>query len=52
MENKKKETFLQKPVTEKLKSWLTIPSQETRETPQNMQERSKCVRLQKLIGGL
>ena len=31
--------LLQKPVTEKLKSWLTIPYKETRKNPQNMQER-------------
>ena len=49
MENKK--YFLQKTVKEKLKGWLKIPYKETRKNPQNMQELSKCVRLEKLIGG-
>ena len=43
----KQKTILQKSVTEKLKSWLTIPK-----NTQNMQERSKCVHLEKLIRGL
>ena len=49
---KNKKYFLQKPVTEKLKSWLTIPYKETRKNPQNMQEWSTCVHLEKLIGAL
>ena len=42
MENKTK-NLLQKLLTERLNDWLTIPYQETRKNPQNMQERSKCV---------
>ena len=45
---KTKKYFLKKPVTEKLKSWLTIPYKETRRNPPNMQERSMCVRLEKI----
>ena len=47
MENKK--PVLQKPATEKLKSWLTFPCQETRENRQNMKEQSKCVRRRRVI---
>ena len=49
---KTKEYFLQKPVTEKLKSWLTILHKEIRKNSQDINERSSCVRLEKLFRGL
>ena len=51
-QQQKKKNVLRKPVTEEVKSWLKIMFQETRKNPQNRQDRSKCVRLEKLIGGL
>lgn len=38
--------------TKKSKGWLAIPYGETRKNPQNMHERSKSVRLEKLFRGL
>ena len=35
-----------------MKRWWTIQHKETRKNPQNVQERSSCVRFEKLFGGL
>jgi len=50
LENKSKNRFARASAAEMKK--LVANSVQTAKNPQNMQERPKCVRLEKLIGGL